>query len=112
MERASTYTEVAQFVRDRKSFTHSSCSGYMIKKGQRPGFPLGEHDDVHAQRLVELIAEAVETGDTYVMVSYSTPVSFIREDGSAVITAGKYSSTSSKHANMVKDSSSSCAVAV
>lgn len=102
MSRASTYDEVAAHLAAKTPFTHPTCSGYVVEQGRPGGFPYGESDDEHAAQIVDLANAAAEEGRVYVLVSYSTPVAFMG-GGNAVLTAGKYSATTSKHLGLFKD---------
>lgn len=89
--------EVATAIENRKPFkTHGSFYGSDWIPGDRGILPRGWR---------ELYADAYRTGlIDYVVVSYRTPIAWVMHDGTVVIPAEKYSVSTSRHQNVVRES--------
>lgn len=91
--RASTLDEVAEAIRNREPFTHSNMQGLFA--GDGAPFQQGSAfaDEVNSK--------ARDGVRVYVVTSYGVPV-VADADGEILVNPEKYSTTTTRHANLAK----------
>lgn len=86
--RKITNREITSCVRAREDFRANSSSGHNVSRAPSTGYLPEEWR--------KILREDETVGLRYVVLSYSTPVAWVRQDGTAVVPAVKYSVTTSK----------------